>query len=187
MHCSKNERQVMSQFWMFRVITISFFNLLVLWYTPSKFSSGGSWFNNYYGEFSEELVFSLFFGHKFILILLLSFYSITCSIFIGCFDLIKHKDMCTDFSYLYDPFNIEMFLKSVFWPGSVVNINYLVQEDVFVIWDAIRKRIPGSCQRFRVSLNDVAYERGRVRKVLLLRRLYTLTIPTLTFILWNSI
>ena len=112
---------------------------------------------------------------------------ITCFVFIGRFDLFKHKVVCADCSYLYDPFNIEMLLKSGFWPGGVVNINYLVQEDVFIIWDVFRKRMPGSSQKsFLMSLNDVAYERGWVRETSLLCRLYTLAIPTLIFILWNS-
>ena len=63
-----------------------------------------------------------------------------------------------------DPFTLETLLTSGYWPGSPVSINYLIKEEVFMLWDAFRKRMPGSSERaFLTSLCDVGYEYGRVR------------------------
>lgn len=85
----------------------------------------------------------------------------------GRYDLHKYKVVCDDCKHLNDPFQIEVLLASGFWPGSVVNINYLIQEEVFIVWDAFRKRMPGSSQgSFLNSLADIGREYGRVRKLI---------------------
>lgn len=82
---------------------------------------------------------------------------------IGRFDLHKHHLLCEDCSTVIDPFTIGVLLKSGYWPGSVLSINYLIKEEVFILWDTFRKRMPGSSERaFLMSLNDISNDNGRV-------------------------
>ena len=83
--------------------------------------------------------------------------------FKGRFDLFKYKVFCEDCNELFDPFELEYVLKSEYWPGSPVAINYLIKEEVFVMWDAFRKRMPGSSQNaFLMALCDISKDNGRV-------------------------
>lgn len=80
----------------------------------------------------------------------------------GRFDLHKHHLLCEDCSTVIDPFTIGVLLKSGYWPGSVLSINYLIKEEVFILWDTFRKRMPGSSERaFLMSLNDISNDNGR--------------------------
>jgi len=80
----------------------------------------------------------------------------------GRYDLFKYNVVCSDCGAIFDPFTLEVILDSGYWPGSPVRINYLIKEDVFVLWDTFRKRMPGSSERaFLLSLCDISKENGR--------------------------
>lgn len=62
----------------------------------------------------------------------------------GRFDLYKYLVRCVDCNHQFDPFELENVLKFEYWPGSPIKVNYLIKEEVFIMWDAFRKRMPGS-------------------------------------------
>ena len=54
-------------------------------------------------------------------------------------------------------------LQSGLWPGSPVNVQYLFEQEVFLMWDLFRKRMPGTSENaFVKTLEDMSVERGRV-------------------------
>lgn len=62
-----------------------------------------------------------------------------------------------------DPFTFGILLKSGYWPGNISSINYLFDEEVFLLWDKFRKYMPGSSERaFLRSINAISEENGRV-------------------------
>ena len=64
----------------------------------------------------------------------------------GRFDVNRYVLNCNECLMEYDPFNLETILYSDLWPGSVNNLHYLFHQDVFRLWDAFRKRMPGSSE-----------------------------------------
>ena len=64
-----------------------------------------------------------------------------------------------------DPFNLEIILKSGYWPGSPVSRNYLFSEKLVVFRDSIRKRMPGSSETtFLMAPRNICFKNGCVRK-----------------------
>ncbi|XP_057296361.1 uncharacterized protein LOC130625967 [Hydractinia symbiolongicarpus] len=64
------------------------------------------------------------------------------------------------------PFDISSVLKSGYWPGSPCSINHLIKEDVFILWDAFRSRMPGSSLKaFLTSLCDIGEYYGRTNMI----------------------
>ena len=85
------------------------------------------------------------------------------NIFLGRFDLHKYTLKCEVCHNVLDPFTLDLLLLSDFWPGSPRNISYIIKISVFSLWDAFRKRMPGSSERsFLQALADIGIENGRV-------------------------
>ena len=77
----------------------------------------------------------------------------------------KYKLMCESCGEILDPLNLEIILKSVNWPESPVSVNYLFSKKLFVLWDLIRKHMPGSSETaFLMTLQDVSLKNGCARK-----------------------
>lgn len=88
-------------------------------------------------------------------------------IFIGRYDIFKYRILCEDCGGITNPFDISSVLKSGYWPGSPCSINHLIKEDVFILWDVFRSRMPGSSLKaFLTSLCDIVEYYGRVRLLL---------------------
>ena len=68
-----------------------------------------------------------------------------------------------DCQNITDPFTFKFLLGSGYWPGGVKVINYVINEEVFILWDAFKSRMPGSSERaFIMALTDISNNNGRV-------------------------
>ena len=86
---------------------------------------------------------------------------------IGRFDLFKYHLHCNTCGFNIDPFNIDVILKSGYWPGSPTQVNCMIDQTVFRLWDSFRKRMPGSSEKsFMMSLSDISLMIGRVSPLL---------------------
>ncbi|XP_046861810.1 uncharacterized protein LOC124455128 [Xenia sp. Carnegie-2017] len=66
------------------------------------------------------------------------------------------------FIWKWSPISVDSIIESGWWPGSPENFHYIFSQDVFNLWDAFRKRMPGSSQSaFVRSLEDISSSRGR--------------------------
>ena len=51
------------------------------------------------------------------------------------------------------------------WPGSPKQFNHVFSEQLFRLWDSVRKHMPGTSETaFLRSLGNISSERGRVCK-----------------------
>ena len=81
----------------------------------------------------------------------------------GRFVLQKWKFTCSCCGLFQDPFHLKNIVGSGYWPGSPKKFNLLVDEELFIFWDAFRKRMPGSSEKsFIDTLNDLSASQGRV-------------------------
>ena len=70
---------------------------------------------------------------------------------------------CANCKHVGDPFSLFNIITSGYWPSSPGNLSCLISEEVFQLWDAFRKRMPGSSETsFLKSLNDQTILHGRV-------------------------
>ncbi|XP_046863236.1 uncharacterized protein LOC124456981 [Xenia sp. Carnegie-2017] len=84
---------------------------------------------------------------------------ITCE---GRFDLNWFTVHCSSCQWKWSPISVDSIIESGWWPGSPENFHYIFSQDVFNLWDAFRKRMPGSSQSaFVRSLEDISSSRGR--------------------------
>ena len=86
--------------------------------------------------------------------------------FKGRYDLNWFAVGCPSCLWQWTPISVECIVESGFWPGSPGNVNYLFDQKLFSLWDAFRKRMPGSSQTaFLRSLEDLSFEKGRVSAI----------------------
>lgn len=84
----------------------------------------------------------------------------------GRYDIFKYRILCEDCGGITNPFDISSVLKSGYWPGSPCSINHLIKEDVFILWDVFRSRMPGSSLKaFLTSLCDIVEYYGRTNMI----------------------
>ena len=58
---------------------------------------------------------------------------------------------------------MEKIISEGYWPGGPKNFNYVFCEDVFRVWDSLRKYMPGTSETaFLKSLASISSEKGRV-------------------------
>lgn len=70
---------------------------------------------------------------------------------------------CTGCGGHFSPLTLEKIINEGYWPGSPANLNYVFSEDVFRLWDSIRKHMPGTSEAaFIKSLGCISSEKGRV-------------------------
>jgi hypothetical protein len=50
-----------------------------------------------------------------------------------------------------------------YWPGSPKQISHVFSEELFRLWDSVRKHMPGTSETaFLRAVGDISSERGRV-------------------------
>ena len=85
------------------------------------------------------------------------------SFYLGRYQLFKFTCLCHNCGSEFDPFTLEILLSTRLWPCSLGKLSYFIEEDVFLLWDAFRKRMPGTSEKsFLDSLNDLSVLNGRV-------------------------
>ena len=66
-----------------------------------------------------------------------------------------HNILCTS-----DPFVV---IQSSFWPGSIKDMKYVFDQDLFLHWNILQKQVPGVSERsFLKSLEVFSNQKGRV-------------------------
>ena len=79
----------------------------------------------------------------------------------------KFYHSCATCSASFDPFTVNKLICRGFWPSNCDSIYYLFSVDLFVLWDSLRKRLPGSSSRgFIKSLEDLSTAHRRVNIVI---------------------
>jgi hypothetical protein len=77
--------------------------------------------------------------------------------FLGSYDLHWFGLLCDECGIIQSPMSMKNILRNGFWPGSPCNINYLFDQEVFRVWEAFRKRMPGSSESaFIKALEDIS-------------------------------
>ena len=62
-----------------------------------------------------------------------------------------------------DPFNLTSLVQSRYWPGSIDNITYLIDEDLLMFFDKLKAFMPGTSESaFLKGLENMPKERKRV-------------------------
>ncbi|XP_028415546.1 uncharacterized protein LOC114538616 isoform X3 [Dendronephthya gigantea] len=80
----------------------------------------------------------------------------------GRFDLYSFTYSCTGCDQQFSPLTLEKIINEGYWPGGPKNLNYIFCEDVFRVWDSLRKYMPGTSETaFRRSLASISSEKGR--------------------------
>lgn len=104
--------------------------------------------------------FDFFEAHIFSTVLVIFDYILSST---GRFDLNWFTVHCSSCQWKWSPISVDSIIESGWWPGSPENFHYIFSQDVFNLWDAFRKRMPGSSQSaFVRSLEDISSSRGRV-------------------------
>ena len=87
---------------------------------------------------------------------------------IGRFDLNVCNYGCSSCGHTLDPLHLKNLVFKGYWPGTVVNTQYVFTQDVLKKWDLLQKRLPGSSESgFLRSLEDFSVSRGRVGGIML--------------------
>ena len=82
---------------------------------------------------------------------------------LGRIEVFKHEVTCHHCETKSDPFHLKQFLVSGYWPLSPTATSYIVDVEVFKLWDALRKRAPGLSENsFLQSLGDLLVSQNRV-------------------------
>ena len=75
----------------------------------------------------------------------------------------KYTCICSQCHIEFNPFTLSTAVKSNLWPGSLKRLSYFIKEEVFELWDSLRKRMPGTSEKsFLDMLNDISSLHGRV-------------------------
>ena len=97
---------------------------------------------------------------------MVSMYNITKKklfVYKGKFELQQYLHVCCLYQEPKDPFSLKNLLANGFWPSSPKNFTCLVKDEVFWLWDAFRKQMPGSSElSFLEALNSQTSFHGRV-------------------------
>ena len=81
----------------------------------------------------------------------------------GRFDLNKFSIQCSRCDAVTPCGSISDMVQAGYWPGSPTDTSYLFDQQLFRLWDAIQKRMPGSSESsFIRALEDVSVTKGRV-------------------------
>lgn len=81
----------------------------------------------------------------------------------GRFDLNVCNYGCNSCGHTLDPLQLKNLVFEGYWPGTVVNTQYVFTQEVLKKWDILQKRLPGSSESgFLRSLQDFSVSRGRV-------------------------
>eukprot|EP00794_Sanderia_malayensis_P000689 gene689-2880_t len=80
----------------------------------------------------------------------------------GRYDLLKPKYHCDYCNEDIDVFTCTSLIRSGYWPGSMGNISYIFDEQLFIFWDKLKSFMPGTSESaFLRSLEDISMDRNR--------------------------
>lgn len=83
--------------------------------------------------------------------------------FSGRFDLYLFTYSCSGCDQQFSPLTLEKIINEGYWPGGPKNFNYVFCENVFRVWDSLRKYMPGTSETaFLKSLASISSVKGRV-------------------------
>ena len=92
----------------------------------------------------------------------LIFYCLTL-FYLGRYDLCHCTYYCNNCDEQCSPATLDKIINEGYWPGSPTTFNHAFSEDVFRLWDSVRKHMPGTSETaFLRSLGDLSRKRGRV-------------------------
>jgi hypothetical protein len=81
----------------------------------------------------------------------------------GRFDLYLFTYSCSGCDRHFSSLTLEKIISEGYWPGGPKNFKYVFCEDVFRVWDSLRKFMPGTSETaFLKSLASISSEKGRV-------------------------
>jgi len=81
----------------------------------------------------------------------------------GRFDFNKPYYQCNSCGKDVVSFSLSTFVQCGYWPGSPNDTSYLFHQDLFILWDALQKRMPGTSEgAFIRGLEDISFLKGRV-------------------------
>lgn len=90
----------------------------------------------------------------------------SCTFNKGRFDLFCCSYYCTGCHEHFSPVTVEKIVMEGYWPGSPKQFNHVFSEELFRLWDSVRKHMPGTSETaFLRSVGNISSERGRVCKV----------------------
>ena len=70
---------------------------------------------------------------------------------------------CKGSQQVFSPLDVCSLIQAGYWPGSISNTKYVFSQELFLKWDLLQKRLPGSSESgFLRSLEDLSVIRGRV-------------------------
>ena len=70
---------------------------------------------------------------------------------------------CNSCGKQFSPLKMEKIITEGYWPGSPTQLNHVFSEDVFKLWDSVRKNMPGTSETaFLRSLGILSSDKGRV-------------------------
>lgn len=81
----------------------------------------------------------------------------------GRFDLNKSIIQCSQCSFVSPSWSLSDVVHAGYWPGSPTDTSYVFDQQLFYLWDAFQKRMPGTSESsFIRALEDVSVMKGRV-------------------------
>jgi hypothetical protein len=70
---------------------------------------------------------------------------------------------CGNCEQQYSPLSLDKLIGEGYWPGSPNQFNQVFSDDLFRLWDSVRKHMPGTSESaFIRSLGTISSEKGRV-------------------------
>ena len=70
---------------------------------------------------------------------------------------------CGNCELQYSPLSLDKLISEGYWPGSPKQFNHIFSEDLFHLWDSVRKHMPGTSKStFIRSLRTISSKNGRV-------------------------
>jgi len=89
-------------------------------------------------------------------------YTLVCQIS-GRFDINHQRYQCLKCNKLICTSEPVVVTQSGFWPGSIRDMTYVFDQDLFLYWDLLQKQIPGVSEHsFLKSLELFSKRKGRV-------------------------
>ena len=70
---------------------------------------------------------------------------------------------CSQCNFVSPSLSLSDVVHAGYWPGSPTDTSYIFDQQLFHLWDAFQKRMPGTSESsFIRALEDVSVMKGRV-------------------------
>ncbi|XP_028417750.1 uncharacterized protein LOC114542274 [Dendronephthya gigantea] len=80
----------------------------------------------------------------------------------GRYDLSLCMYRCGNCDKAYSPLSLEKIISEGYWPGNPKHFNHVFSQDLFRLWDSVRKHMPGTSESaFIRSLGNLSSNNGR--------------------------